>query len=148
MFKSLLLRYGTIAVLLLTVATPSMARPHNEPPGHSMKHRQPPIHHVYERASLPSAASLLLISGITYAVIDGLYYQRHNDKYVYVENPPVATQQKTVVSNSGMTGTVINALPAGSKAVTVNGVLYYVYGSTWYAPIASSHSFVVVEPQL
>lgn len=143
MLKSSLVRYGSIAVLLLIVATPSMARPPHEPPGHSMGHRQPSMR-VYDGASLPSAASLLLISGITYAVIDGLYYQRHNDKYVYVENPPVA--QQTIVSSH--TGTVINALPSGSKTVTVNGVLYYVHAGTWYAPIASSHRFVIVEPQL
>lgn len=145
MLKSSLLRYASIAVLLLTVATPSMARPPHEHPRHPLEHHRQPSRHFYDAASLPSAASLLLISGITYAVIDGLYYQRHNDKYVYVENPPVA-QQQTIVSSH--TGTVINALPSGSKTVTVNGVLYYVNVGTWYAPIASSHSFVIVEPQL
>jgi hypothetical protein len=147
MFKSSLVRYGSIAVLLMTVAAPSMARPHDQSHPPMAQHRQPSMF-MYDRNNLPSAASLLVISGITYAIIDGLYYQRHNDKYVYVENPPVAAQKTTVDTNSGMIGTVVNALPAGSKKVTVNGVLFYVHSGDWYAPIASSHSFVVVEPQL
>ncbi len=151
MFKSSLLRYGPIAALLITVATPSMARPPHEHPYPPMDQHRPGPMHSYDRGSLPDAASFLVISGITYALIDGLFYQRssNSDKYIYVENPPVSTQQTTtVIHTSGVTGSVVDVLPGGVKTVSVNGVVYYVKGSHWYAPIAGSSRFVIVDPQI
>ncbi len=146
MFKSLLFRYGLLSVLLTATIAPAVARPHPIPPGPS------PVHHprnVYERQSLPDAVSFLLLSGITYAVIDGLYYREQGDKYIYVENPPVQADAPSynIVKKSNI-GQIVNVLPGDSKTVSVDGVTFYVSGSRWYAPIASSHKFVIVDPQL
>ncbi len=147
MIKSKLIRYSLVAVLLTSLTTPVMARPGGGPGGPDPT--PPPSHHrsEYGLNGLPAAASFLVLSGITYALIDGLYYQKQNDRYVYVQNPPTSTTVTTTTTSSNI-GQVVDALPSGSKTVTVNGVLYYVSGNTWYAPIASSSKFVTVAPQL
>ncbi|MFT4465534.1 MAG: DUF6515 family protein [Sodalis sp. (in: enterobacteria)] len=37
---------------------------------------------------LPGAAETVLITGLTYYVLNGIYYQRQNDQYVVVQPPP------------------------------------------------------------
>ncbi|SDH16000.1 hypothetical protein SAMN04488136_109147 [Vibrio xiamenensis] len=155
MLKTPIIRYGVLAALLVT-SLPSMARPPQPMPQPQPAHQKPghphqnPAPRAYHRSSMPSAASFLIVSGITYAIINGLYYQQHGDQYVYVENPPAKTTTTTTVTTTSASsvGRVVNVLPNGAKSVSVNGANYYVQGGVWYAPIASSNQFVIVEPQL
>ncbi len=138
------------AIILAVTTTPVSARPQPVPP--PSHHYNNPPHHSYNRLDLPTTAAMLLISGITYAVVDGLYYKEQGDNYIYVNNPPV-TQQQTTVTTTTTTkttgiGQITRSVPHSAKTVIVDGVTYYVANGTWYAPIAGNQKFVIVEPQL
>ncbi|GAA4898710.1 hypothetical protein [Ferrimonas pelagia] len=161
----------TIAILtLLAIALPAQAAAQSGPKGQKhkksvivIKPQHKPVYKApkvrrYRHSALPRAASFAVIAGISYAVIDNAYYRRSGDTYVYVEQPPVATVTAVtspspttvapVAASGPAAGTVVDGLPVETTAVTVNGASYYVDGSVWYAPIAGTHQFVVVAPQL
>ncbi|GAL29601.1 hypothetical protein JCM19239_2718 [Vibrio variabilis] len=47
-----------------------------------------------------------------------------------------------------MQGKVVQLVPENATTVTVDGATFYVDGGDWYAPIAGTSQFVIVEPQL
>ncbi|MGR5131751.1 hypothetical protein [Vibrio alfacsensis] len=161
MFKSPTLRFSILSVLLTAIVSPAIAKP---PPAHKpVKHakkvvvvkpvyrpvHKAPAHRVYHYHKIPRRATYLVIAGITYAVIDNAYYKRSGDQYIYVQQPPVAAQQDVkMVSTNDMTGRIVDVLPKDAVTVTVNGATFYVQGSDWYAPIAGTNQFVIVQPQL
>lgn len=169
--KSTRIRHAILLLTLTGVAGSAMAHPnHSAPakvvpsrptvhvkkvvvkPAHRPVHRAPKFrsyHHKY----LPASASFIIISGISYAIVDNAYYKRNGDQYIYIQQPPVTVQ--TSVDEASMdqtaepiTGSIVDLLPANTTTVTVNGVTFYVDGSDWYAPIAGTPRFVIVEPQL
>nr|WP_284205384.1 DUF6515 family protein [Psychromonas marina] len=85
----------------------------------------------------------MMIAGISYALIDNVYYKRNNDTYDYVQPPIVVTNQ--VGANQG---SVVNAVPQNAQTVVIAGTTYYVYNGDWYAPIANTNQFVIVAPQV
>ncbi len=152
MFKTPIARFG-MCVSLVLVSSTSIARApepmfpaHPEHPNSMHRHHKPTVK-TYHRSGVPHAANFMIISGIMYAVINGLYYQQHGDQYVYVANPPVNSTAE-LVSNSNQVGQVVKALPNGSKSVFVNGTNYFVHQGVWYALMAGSNQFVIVKPQL
>ncbi|CAH1520659.1 conserved exported hypothetical protein [Vibrio owensii] len=165
MFNSSKLRYGVLSIALVGMVSPTFAKPPApKPPKHGKKvvvvkpvYRpvyKAPVHRVYHYNKIPRTATYLVIAGITYAVVDNVYYKRSGDQYIYVEQPPVSVQSEvntastTVAANKGMAGKVVDVLPNEATTVTVNGATFYVQGSDWYAPIAGTNQFVIVEPQL
>lgn len=53
---------------------------------------------------LPSGVETVLIAGLTYYVLNGIFYQRQNDRYVVVEAPPQAAapgREMTVIDVNG-----------------------------------------------
>lgn len=129
--------------------------------------KRAPKHRSYHYRNLPRGATFVVIAGITYAVIDNLYYRRSRDTYVYVEQPPVsavaeqstqstATTETTAVNQSSSEiveidtsnrGKIVDVLPEEVTVVTIDGATFYVKGTDWYAPIAGTNQFVIVEPQ-
>ncbi|PMH45029.1 hypothetical protein BCU68_11350 [Vibrio sp. 10N.286.49.B3] len=111
---------------------------------------KPPVRRSYRRVDLPTAAAFVMIAGISYAVINNAYYKHTNDNYVYVEQPPIAAPavQNTVINNYSNAGQLVNTIPANATTVTIEGATFYVDGNDWYAPIAGTNQFVIVEPQL
>lgn len=68
---------------------------------------------------LPGAAETVLIAGLTYYVLNGIYYQRQNDQYVVVE-PPSPPRYVVAGNNSNMT------------VVDMNGERFYVSQGHYY----------------
>lgn len=62
-----------------------------------------PAHHGGggARHSMPRNAEALLIGGITYYLLDGLYYQHHGSDYVTVTPPPEAASSMTSLDYKG-----------------------------------------------
>lgn len=122
--------------------SPVMARPGHGPRGF---HRMPVVR-SYHHLSLPAAAIFAVIGATSYMIVDGLYYRRAGDNYVYVESPPISDQGEE--SEGIKEGTVVDTLPTGATEVTVNnGAAFYVKDGTWYASLAEESGFVVVAPQ-
>jgi len=121
-------------------------------PDHRPVHKAPK-HRSYHHKHLPASASFIVISGISYAIVDNAYYKRNGDQYIYIEQPPVTVQTTTDQAPAAQTtetisGSIVDLLPANTTIVTVNGVTFYVDGRDWYAPIAGTPRFVIVEPQI
>lgn len=122
---------------------------HHERPG-----RIPPYYFGY---SLPQGVALALLAGVTYAVVDGMYYYRkEGDRYIYVSTPPAGTY--TVVEKAASTtsssalepGTIVSQLPKSAKKVEYQGQAYYVVGENWYLPVSGNSigNYVVVTNPL
>lgn len=107
--------------------------------------KKAPLKRHYYVNHLPKTARFIVLAGISYAIIDNLYYQHSGDKYIYIDNPPVSIRSDLA---SNKIGKIVERLPAQTTAVSVNGSTFYVKGSLWYAPISGTHRFVIVEPQL
>ncbi|MBT9432958.1 hypothetical protein JZM24_13960 [Candidatus Sodalis endolongispinus] len=69
---------------------------------------------------LPGAAETVLIAGLTYYVLNGIYYQRQNDQYVVVEPPSPPPRYVVAGNNSNMT------------VVDMNGERFYVIQGHYY----------------
>ncbi|MBW8190367.1 hypothetical protein K0504_04900 [Neiella marina] len=163
----LTVKHCCVALIAMTLSiSPAIAKPHSPSkksnlvvvlkPGFRPSHKAP-THRVYHHSKMPRGAEIIIIAGITYAVIDNIYYRREQERYVFVEQPPVAepvvvSQPATpVVSTTASQvnkGDLVELLPANAITVTISGVTFYVDGEDWYAPIAGTSKFVVVEPQL
>ncbi|MEC5318985.1 DUF6515 family protein [Brenneria populi subsp. brevivirga] len=66
---------------------------------------------------LPYGVETVLIAGLTYYVVNGIFYQRQNDQYVVVEAPPGAA---TATTQNGMTVLDMN----GERFYVKNGFYY------------------------
>lgn len=69
---------------------------------------------------LPGIAETVLIAGLTYYVVDGIYYQRHENEYVVVNAPP----QPQVYASGGASGNM--------TVLDLNGERYYVNQGHYY----------------
>ncbi|MFI3246578.1 MAG: hypothetical protein R3Y10_08865 [Ferrimonas sp.] len=112
-----------------------------------------PIRQFYTARDLRGIATFAAFAGITYAVIDNVFYQQQGDTYTYVANPPqgnytVLAETRPTPSAAYVVGSVVHLVPNGSTLVTVNGVNYHHYNNNWFAPIAGSSQFVVVHSPL
>lgn len=65
---------------------------------------------------LPYGVETVLIAGLTYYVVNGIFYQRQNDQYVVVEAPPAAA----ATTQNGMTVLDMN----GERFYVKNGFYY------------------------
>ncbi|QTF07425.1 hypothetical protein HC231_05435 [Brenneria izadpanahii] len=66
---------------------------------------------------LPYGVETVLIAGLTYYVVNGIFYQRQNDRYVVVDTPPSAA---TATTQDGMTVLDMN----GERFYVKNGFYY------------------------
>ncbi|MGR4990414.1 hypothetical protein ACPV3U_12640 [Vibrio rotiferianus] len=162
MFNSIRFRYGVLSIALVGMVSPTLAKPPAPKPQKHVKKvvvvkpvyrpvYKAPVHRVYHYNKIPRTATYLVIAGITYAVVDNAYYKRSGDQYIYVEQPPVSVKSEVNTAGSNVAtkaGKVVDVLPTEATTVTVNGATFYVQGSDWYAPIAGTNQFVIVEPQL
>ncbi|BBG30682.1 MULTISPECIES: hypothetical protein [Zymobacter] len=60
-----------------------------------------PMHRGGPRHSMPRDAEALLIGGITYYLLDGLYYQHRGSEYITVAPPPDAATSMTPLDYKG-----------------------------------------------
>lgn len=69
---------------------------------------------------LPGVAATVLVAGLTYYVLDGIYYQRENNQYVVVDAPPAPAGYATGGVSGNMT------------VLDLNGERYYVSQGHYY----------------
>ncbi|MGF1878629.1 hypothetical protein L4D77_25525 [Photobacterium frigidiphilum] len=48
---------------------------------------QPPRNRYYHRSRLPEIATFAVIAGISYAIVDNVFYKKSGDRYDYVDSP-------------------------------------------------------------
>ncbi len=113
-------------------------------------HRRPARLH-YSAKGLRGLATFALLAGVTYAVVDNVFYRKQGDQYVYDANPPAGSytiMNTPDTSSSYHIGSVVaaGALPMGARTVTVNGIVYREYEGSWFAPMAGANQFIVVTP--
>ncbi|XBS68405.1 DUF6515 family protein [Acerihabitans sp. KWT182] len=70
---------------------------------------------------LPGLAETVLVAGLTYYVLDGVYYQRQNNEYVVVNAPAVVPAPQAYVSG-----------PGNMTVLDLNGERYYVNQGHYY----------------
>lgn len=76
--------------------------PHHEDRGPEREPMpEPPHHGGGPRHSMPRDAEALLIGGMTYYVLNGLYYQHHGSEYVTVAPPPQEATSMTALDYKG-----------------------------------------------
>ncbi|AHF76692.1 hypothetical protein Sant_1637 [Sodalis praecaptivus] len=83
---------------------------------------------------LPGAAETVLIAGLTYYVLNGIYYQRQNDQYVVVQPPPAPPTYVVAGNNSNMT------------VVDMNGERFYVNQGHYYRRTINGDYLEVPRP--
>ncbi len=69
---------------------------------------------------LPGVAATILVAGLTYYVLDGIYYQRENNQYVVVDAPPAPQNY----ASGGYAGNM--------TVLDLNGERYYVNQGHYY----------------
>lgn len=90
------------AALIVTLSLPAFAGPggHGGPrAGGPWQYDRPgPGHRV---SILPDIATALLLGGLTYYVVNGIYYQKQGDQYIVVETPQETGSALNVVDFNG-----------------------------------------------
>ncbi|MFM2480539.1 DUF6515 family protein [Celerinatantimonas sp. YJH-8] len=149
---------------------------HPEPHHQEFHHYHPgPVYSNHQRwfwasrhhangPSLPEAATFAIISGITYAVINGAYYRHEGERYIWVSNQPPA-QNTTIIVNdpnrpqvtesddepngsSGdyTLGSIVEELPDSAKEVSINDRQYFVSHHHWFIALEDQGYVVVKSP--
>ncbi|WKE67531.1 hypothetical protein PVT67_09625 [Gallaecimonas kandeliae] len=58
------------------------------------QHRAPqPRYRYYHRDNLARIATFAVLAGVTYAIVDNVYYRQRGDGFVYVPEPPAGRYQ-------------------------------------------------------
>ena len=160
--KSLLPLSLTLLSAVLIVPVASAHHGHGAHHGHHHRVvvRPAPARSHYAFHHLPHTASFVVLAGVRYAVIDNYYYRRTGNHYVYVANPPtqvvtpaapatppqvVATATPETAAGDLPLGQVVDRLPAGATAVTIEGSTYQVASGQWFLPLADMQHYVVVS---
>ncbi len=132
-------------------------------------YRYPPYrgHYYFYHRDLVDIATFAIFAGVTYAIINDVYYQKSGDRYVYVQSPPAgnytiidsnavaltSSKTSTQTTNSAQDspytkGQIVDSLPSNKKTVVVNGQTYFQYQNTWFLPLRDERKYVVVEAPL
>ncbi len=82
-------------------------------------------------AVLPSHHETVLLRGVRYYVVDGVFYRRHAHGYVVTRAP---------------VGAVVRRLPANVRVVRLHGGRYYRVAGVYYRYDGRRRAYVVVDP--
>ncbi|MDX5628558.1 MULTISPECIES: DUF6515 family protein [unclassified Brenneria] len=80
---------------------------------------------------LPSGVETVLIAGLTYYVLNGIFYQRQHDQYVVVEAPP---------------GDAVATTRNGITVLDINGERFYVKDGSYYKRNINGEYIEVPKP--
>lgn len=83
-------------------------------------------------AHLPLGVETVIVAGLTYYMLNGIFYQRHNDGYVVVETP----------NNSASAVTT----PGGTTVLDLNGQRFYVKNGSYYQRNINGEYIEVPKP--
>ncbi len=92
------------------------------------------------RGGLAGDYKTVVVAGVTYFVLDNLWYVMHGDRYQQVQAP--ASSNVTIINNGPATTTVV---PTGMSVVDVNGLRYYVKAGHYYR-LNSDGQYLEVTP--
>ncbi len=141
---------GIIAMPNLAVASSNSSRPKVIEVKSNYSHKKP-SKTTYKNSDLKKSAVFAVFSGVTYAVMDNIFYRWDGEKYTYVPKPPKG-HYVVIATRPGKKGyrigEVISDLPNKYQNVTVNGKQYYHRKDDWFAPRAGTRRFVVVKSPL
>lgn len=127
--QEILMKNKLYALLMATlIATPSLVLSAPGPGGLAGPGPDPfPRHTPSPRLSvLPDLATALIIGGLTYYVVNGIYYQKQGGEYIRVDTPPGASN--------------------GLNVVDYNGKRYYVRNGSYYQKDIDGNYFEVPRP--
>src|SRR5476649_483409 len=83
---------------------------------------------------LPGVAATVLVAGLTYYVLDGIYYQRRENQYIVVDAPPAPQ----VYESGGISGNM--------SLVDLNGERFYVNQGHYYRRSINGQYLEVPRP--
>ncbi|QIZ77952.1 DUF6515 family protein [Ferrimonas lipolytica] len=141
-----------LAPVAATAAQAGLSKSPHRPPSHK------PPHFGYDRHHLPDLVRYEVVRGISYAIIDGFYYQQSGNSYLFV--PPPHPDNKIVINTGGFgknssagnsasaLGKVVAELPPQHQQVVIDGVEFAVAAGVWYAAITGSDRYVIIPAQL
>lgn len=127
--------FSTAILLLLSISSCVNARPG---PGPDVPFIDSP-HFLRE---LSPDYKTVVVAGVTYFVLDNLWYVMHGDRYQQVQAP--ASSNVTIINN-GTAATTTTTAPAGMSVVDVNGIRYYVKAGHYYR-LNSDGQYLEVTP--
>ncbi|WP_298441027.1 hypothetical protein [uncultured Ferrimonas sp.] len=137
-------RYASAAALLLVLS----ATAHGAGANH------------YRPDQLPDMVRHAVISGVSYAIVDDLYYQLRQGRYQQVAAPSLANKihisngkSRTTIASTDKTSSaggakILTQLPGQGQQVIIDGVAFVVVAGQWYAPLLDGGHYVQVAPQL
>ncbi len=82
-------------------------------------------------AHLPLGVETVIAAGLTYYVLNGIFYQRHNDGYVVVEAPASSN---------------VITVPGGMSVLDLNGHRFYVKNGSYYQRNINGEYIEVPKP--
>ncbi|MFI3246577.1 MAG: hypothetical protein R3Y10_08860 [Ferrimonas sp.] len=112
---------------------------------------RPPARLRYPAKGIQNIATFALLAGVTYAVIDNVFYRQVGNEYVYEGNPPAGNYTvlpSTQATPSYKVGEIVAAPPASARTIVVDGISYREYDGHWFAPMGGSSQFAVVNPPI
>ncbi len=83
---------------------------------------------------LPGVAATVLVAGLTYYVLDGIYYRRQENQYVVVDAPPAPQ----IYQSGGISGNM--------SVVDLNGERFYVNQGHYYRRSINGQYLEVPRP--
>ena len=127
-----------ISSLLLPISS-AYARgfdgPHGGGPGGGAPHPQ-----FYD--AMPSGYKTVVVAGITYFVLDNLWYMMHGNRYQQVDAP----NNVTIINNAPATTTTTTTVVSGLDVVDINGNRYYVKDGHYYRRDVNGQLLEVTPP--
>lgn len=137
------MKRGPLASLLISAFLSISVQAHGGPfpgpdlfgPAFGPHHPHPAFYDV-----MPPGYKTVIAAGVTYFVLDNLWYVMHGNRYEQVSQPTNVT-----VINSAPTTTVVTT-DSGMKVVDVNGIRYYTEGGHYYRRDINGQMLEVAPP--
>lgn len=89
---------------------------------------------------LPMGYETILFAGLTYFVLNSIWYQQQGDHYVVVNNPETTTTTTTTTTRTTNTATELTP-------VDINGIRYYVLDGRYYRRSVDGQYLEVTPPR-
>lgn len=85
----------------------------------------------------------VVVAGVTYFVLDNLWYVMHGHDYVQVPSPQ--SSNVTIINNPAPATTTVVTSPSDMAVVDVNGIRYYVKNGHYFQ-LRSDGQYIEVTP--
>lgn len=130
-----------ISALVLPVATYAHGGPGFDGPGFGGPGFGGPHPGFYD--VMPPGYKTVIAAGVTYFVLDNLWYVMHGNRYEQVSAPP---SNVTVINNTVPATTTVVTTNYGMNVVDVNGIRYYMKDGRYYRRDVNGQLLEVAPP--